>query len=49
MFLLRQFFHMKGKNALNLLPQAPAMIWPEFTVLIALISLADCALLTAQP
>lgn len=40
---------MKGKNALNLLAQAPAMIWPEFIVLIALTSLADCALLTAHP
>lgn len=39
---------MKGKNALNFLAQAPAMIWPEFIVLIALTS-ADCALLTAHP
>lgn len=39
---------MKGKNVLNFLAQAPAMIWPEFIVLIALTS-ADCALLTAHP
>lgn len=40
---------MEGKNALNFLAQAPAMIWTEFIVLIALTSLADCALLTAHP
>lgn len=52
MFLLQhlpQFFHMKGKNALNFLAQAHAMIWPGFIVLIALTSLAHCALLTAHP